>query len=206
MPVKLLSSNTVQFQTEIETSTLSQVFQDAIAIAQHLGIYYLWIDSLYIQQDEDELDWNVESQQMDKVYANALLNLSATMASSGAESLLQSRSLGPIAPSKVKIIHPSRENYYLVDVQIWRDEVDDAPLSRRGWVFQERFLARRILHFGPRQLAWECQEFEALEMFPQGLHRLTTFFSLSKTSRLSKAFLAGTNAGARGIQDDGRRI
>jgi hypothetical protein len=30
------------------------------------------------------------------------------------------------------------------------------PLLNRGWVYQERLLARRVLHFGPQKLIWEC--------------------------------------------------
>jgi hypothetical protein len=32
------------------------------------------------------------------------------------------------------------------------------PLLDRGWVFQERLLARRIVHFSPVELIWECLE------------------------------------------------
>ena len=32
------------------------------------------------------------------------------------------------------------------------------PLQRRAWVFQERILAPRTLHFGSDQLYWECAE------------------------------------------------
>jgi hypothetical protein len=32
------------------------------------------------------------------------------------------------------------------------------PLLKRGWVFQERLLAPRVLHFGPQELWWECLE------------------------------------------------
>lgn len=32
------------------------------------------------------------------------------------------------------------------------------PTLTRGWIFQERFLAPRVLHFGPEELSWECQD------------------------------------------------
>jgi Heterokaryon incompatibility protein (HET) len=180
MPVKLLSSNTAQFQSGIETSGLPEVFKDAINITHHLGFHYLWIDSLCIQQDEDLLDWMIESQQMSQVYSNAILNLSATLAATGQESLLQDRSLGPLAPSKVRLLNADVEDYYMMNAGIWKDEVDNASLNQRAWVYQERFLAHRILHFGSRQLGWECHEVQALEMFPEGLHRYAALFSNSK--------------------------
>jgi len=181
IPVKLQSSTIAQFQTEIVTSSLTQAFQDAITIAHHLGFNYLWIDALCIEQDGDEVDWNIESQNMDRVYSNAFLNLSATMASTGEEPLLLDRLSGPLQPSGTKLFNSTRENYYIMDSQMWSDEIDDAPLNQRAWVFQERFLARRILHFGPRQLAWECHECEALEMFPDGLYQFSTLLSMTKS-------------------------
>ncbi|OHE99932.1 hypothetical protein CORC01_04833 [Colletotrichum orchidophilum] len=62
-----------------------------------------------------------------------------------------------------------RNPYWLVDGDIWNDEVENTPLMQRAWVLQERFLAPRVLHFGQRQLAWECNELTALEMFPAGV-------------------------------------
>jgi hypothetical protein len=38
----------------------------------------------------------------------------------------------------------------------WTDVLHNAPLSRRGWVLQERLLSTRVLHFGKDELFWEC--------------------------------------------------
>jgi hypothetical protein len=45
--------------------------------------------------------------------------------------------------------------------KVERDEnfgtyVNDAPLNSRAWVFQERALSRRILHFANDQIYWQC--------------------------------------------------
>ncbi|KAJ6783804.1 hypothetical protein PWT90_02920 [Aphanocladium album] len=32
----------------------------------------------------------------------------------------------------------------------------DLPTVTRGWIYQERLLASRVLHFGPHELHWEC--------------------------------------------------
>jgi hypothetical protein len=34
---------------------------------------------------------------------------------------------------------------------------DDWPLLRRGWVFQERYLSTRVIHYARDQLFWECK-------------------------------------------------
>ena len=31
------------------------------------------------------------------------------------------------------------------------------PLLQRVWVFQERHLSRRVIHFGPQEASWECK-------------------------------------------------
>jgi hypothetical protein len=45
------------------------------------------------------------------------------------------------------------------------DHMDDAqfPLFKRAWVYQERLLAPRVLHFGRQELFWECLERVACE-------------------------------------------
>lgn len=51
---------------------------------------------------------------------------------------------------------------------MWKTYFKESPLISRAWVVQERILARRVIHFGRRQLGWECHEQEHCEMFPQG--------------------------------------
>jgi len=36
--------------------------------------------------------------------------------------------------------------------------LQEAPLSKRAWTFQENLLARRIVHFTPHEMLWECIE------------------------------------------------
>jgi Heterokaryon incompatibility protein (HET) len=151
---KLESSTMVQLQNAIDITNLPQVFQDAIKIAQHLDIHYLWIDALCIKRDQDDhSDWKSESQNMDKIYSSAFLNVSATTSLDGSESLFQGRSCRPILPSRIQLeVNGLLQNYCVFDGDIWYDDIASAPLNQRGWVFQERFLARKVLHFGQRQM------------------------------------------------------
>ena len=163
--------------------TLPQIFRDAIQVACHLGVHYLWIDGLCIQQGEDyRSDWARESQEMDQIYSNAFFNISATLSEDGTESLFQRRSWRSLVPSRVQIdMDGQLEQYYVLDGDIWKNEVDEAPLSRRGWVFQERILAQRVIHFGPSQIGWECKELEALEMFPRGIPLMSGLSTMRKS-------------------------
>ncbi|KAK8024958.1 hypothetical protein PG990_002781 [Apiospora arundinis] len=160
-------------QQAVEVESLPYVFQDAITIARRLGIYYLWIDSLCIKQDEDLRDWEVESESMGRIYASAYLNISATWSVSVGDNLLGKRTCVTKAASPIQIdMGNLTHTYYALDGDLWSDEFDFGPLNYRGWVFQERYLARRVVHFGQSQMAWECKEGRALEMFPDGLPRL----------------------------------
>jgi hypothetical protein len=56
----------------------------------------------------------------------------------------------------------------ILDISVWTDRVDKAPVNQRGWVIQERLMAPRVLHFCRDRVAWECREFEAAEGLPEG--------------------------------------
>ncbi|EKG12647.1 heterokaryon incompatibility protein [Macrophomina phaseolina MS6] len=54
-----------------------------------------------------------------------------------------------------------------------------APLTQRGWVFQERMLSPRVVHLGMEQLWWECTDIGfASEFLPTGLLRDHPQFAL----------------------------
>ena len=41
------------------------------------------------------------------------------------------------------------------------------PLLTRAWVFQERLLSTRVLHFGPQELCWECKSTMVTQTMPK---------------------------------------
>jgi hypothetical protein len=146
-----------RFQGGIPLNELSKTVQDAIYLAQKLGIPYLWVDSLCIVQD-DKQDWLEEAPRMGSVYEHASLTFAATAAVNGDVGLfapLQSEDIVrvPCDPDR-----PLLGSMYLAPSTITFEEVNASPLSRRGWVLQERLLSRRTLHFAATQVYWECQE------------------------------------------------
>lgn len=46
---------------------------------------------------------------------------------------------------------------------------ETARINTRGWVMQKRILSNRILHFGGKQVFWECNTTQACEAFPEGV-------------------------------------
>lgn len=200
----LTSPTLAAFMNDIDITGLPQCFQEAIDITRTLGIRYLWIDSLCIKQDKDMTDWKVESQLMGKVYSHSFLNISATLSHDDTTSLHSQQNLDVIRPTRLdipirtrlrlfkvgalsqRLFKPkiSRPRYWIVDNDLWDDEINQAPLQSRGWVFQERLLAPRVLHFTSHQIAWECYELNALELFPArvplGMIGMITKDALSK--------------------------
>ena len=124
------------------------------------------------------------------VYSHCHLNIAADTAQDGSRGLFRERNpallrpvhmviksnpeLAPEIPADRRI--PIKENfsamdpgnYLLVDIHCWKDEVEDAPLGKRGWVMQERALSPRTIHFGPTQVAWECCSLKCSEVFQGG--------------------------------------
>ena len=68
--------------------TLPQTLRDALVVASHLGLRYIWIDALCIVQDSYEgWDWKKESAKMDQIYGNATLTIAAASATSTIEGI-----------------------------------------------------------------------------------------------------------------------
>lgn len=127
---------------------------------QHLGIRYLWVDSLCICQDDPE-DWARESSRMADIYSNAYLVIAANRSADASGGCFHSRTAQP----SCQVDLPGYADNVHVRFVFVTDEIDwthggftDEPLSKRAWGLQERVLARRVLHFNSRQLYYECDE------------------------------------------------
>ncbi|KAH8691778.1 heterokaryon incompatibility protein-domain-containing protein, partial [Phaeosphaeriaceae sp. PMI808] len=170
----LTDDNLAGFCSKIEFSCLPKTFQDAIVTTRRVGIRYLWIDSLCIIQEGEgsKEDWVRESTTMDMIYHNSFLNIGATGAIDGRQGCFQNRDYGeifrPVIYKPECKLHADKylQPYRLVEPDFLEETLLKEPLLTRGWVFQERFLAPRMLHFGTKQLFWECNEMQVCETFP----------------------------------------
>ncbi|KAI3324011.1 HET-domain-containing protein [Xylariaceae sp. AK1471] len=165
---KLNKVTATQLHRGISPAELPLTFQHAVTVTRKLQQQYIWIDSLCIYQDEDDKsDWLKEAFLMDKVYANCEFNIAATGAKDGSGGLFATRVPEiELKPTKVNWL---QKEYILTDWTLLERELRLAPLNQRGWVVQERLLAPRILHFGSKQLFWECNEGVLCERFPTRL-------------------------------------
>lgn len=141
---------------EIRIEELSKTFAEAVGITRCFEIDYIWIDSLCIIQD-DQADWELESAQMASIYHDAYFTIAATKSSNGDGGLFAST-----PDFEVSGTTPAGEDYYL----IFRKRIEhnlsvdntvaQFPLMARAWVYQERMLSSRVLHFGYHELFFEC--------------------------------------------------
>lgn len=156
---------------------LPKTFHDAVIVSRVLQVRYLWIDSLCIRQDKDDLsDWNHEASLMDKVYSHSHLNISASHGGSSSEGLFRTRDPRIYDRVEVDLCIKDRSGqravhrpYVVTDFYLFNDNVARSALNQRGWVLQERILAPRVLHFCREQLFWECRNHVACEQYALGL-------------------------------------
>ena len=166
--LKLTHNNFQQLSREFTSSDLPQTFRDAVSATYHLGFHYLWIDSLCIIQDGLD-DWKSQSAQMHQIYALAVCNLAASWAEDCTKAMFSQRSNSSKLANSIKLrVRLRYRKMRLADENIWRRCVEDSILRERGWVFQERFLSPRKMHFGEDQISWECKELRASENWHSG--------------------------------------
>lgn len=175
-PLTLTLNTLAPFKKGILWNTLPKTFADAIVFTRNMGIRYIWIDSLCIIQDCAD-DWASQSAVMCEIYTGSYLNLAATAAADCRAGLFVERDGRLIQPLRVaQPPRPGRSSsgagviqyYDAVDDEEWKREVEEEPLCHRAWIIQERALVRRSLHFGRRQLYWECTSMQASENVPLG--------------------------------------
>jgi hypothetical protein len=165
---KLTAGTSMLLKAGITLDMLPRTFQDAAKMTAFLGVQYLWIDSLCIFQDSVD-DWRNESAMMGNIYWNGLCNIAATGSANGNGGLHFERpgtfnmpclveTSWDDSANKVCHVHPESIGRLL-----------EGPLLHRGWVIQERVLALRTIHFGSRQLFWECHHHQACETYPRGM-------------------------------------
>ncbi|KAH7173860.1 heterokaryon incompatibility protein-domain-containing protein [Fusarium flagelliforme] len=161
---KLLPIYETQITLEHLLSPEAKVFREAIWVTRCLGYRYLWIDALCINQDDD-YEKAVEIARMDQIFSGATANLSATSASSGADGMIfyRKHSLYELFPCEKETATPEntlqgpqqeKKDYLIARVE--RENVDTEPVNKRAWVFQERILAPRVIHFCKNQIQREC--------------------------------------------------
>jgi hypothetical protein len=181
--VTLNNATAEQFRSSIPISEMlkpeAATLKQAVHVTRCLGFRYLWIDALCINQEEEQ-DKQHEISLMGEIYAGSELNLAATAASSGSDGLFHVRNPMEVEPFRKRVRLHGDTDWIRGDTIVYTanfdGQVDTAPLNRRGWVFQERLLAHRVLHFARDQVYWTCSSLLAAEVMPYGNPALKILF------------------------------
>ncbi|MCJ1435800.1 hypothetical protein MMC27_005175 [Xylographa pallens] len=148
-----------------------RVFQDAFLVAKALGIRYIWIDNVCIDQ-EDRDDWNRESGKMAEYYGNAALVIAASKANNWTEGCFNQRNPLVVRPCRITFsrFNPaacSAPCVWVMNQDLHDNGIKKHPLHGRAWVLQEELLPRRLIRYGLSQISWECLEQEVDEQWPK---------------------------------------
>jgi Heterokaryon incompatibility protein (HET) len=159
---------------KIDWEQLPRSFQDAVTVALEQDIRYLWIDSICIIQD-DKLDWEWHTKNMAYIYANTAFNIGVTRAKNSSEGCFGDRCVETFqinfgtdrrihtafARAPLSMAHDAFTGKFRSEADHFQGNLEAlyeaAPLLRRGWVFQERLLAPRTVHFHSSEMIWECR-------------------------------------------------
>ena len=167
---KLTRSNYPEMRAGMDVTSTRKLFHDCTILARGLGIRYIWIDCVCICQDDEE-DKIKEIAIMGEVYENAFCNIAALMTANPDESvpledngLFMERDTLLISPPYLEIQRSHHRGNYHALTNIYKDEVAHTPLTRRGWVMQERILSSRTIYLGDK-ISWECSSREVDEIY-----------------------------------------
>ncbi|KAK8255548.1 heterokaryon incompatibility protein-domain-containing protein [Phyllosticta capitalensis] len=194
--LRLLSETYHTLRQGQSLGSLPRTFRDAFDIVDKLNIHYLWIDRLCIFQDSKE-DWANESAAMQDVYRHSFLNVSAHGASDDEDGCFFDRDdfQTHVPWMNINIGSCQRPQnfacrseilYYLNDLTM------GGPVVSRGWILQERLLAPRTVHFGSKEILWECNTSNSCESFPDNLSEFD-FGTPSFATRPTWKNLLGSN-------------
>jgi hypothetical protein len=112
---------------------------------------------------------------MKDVYKGSFLNVSALGGDNDGFGLFHDRQVSQVIPTVLRLQAGARGEFktFLFDRDMksgWKGSWSGEPLVSRAWVIQERLLAPRVLHYGARQLFWECRQQSACEIHPKAVY------------------------------------
>ncbi|KAH9213301.1 heterokaryon incompatibility protein-domain-containing protein, partial [Leptodontidium sp. 2 PMI_412] len=147
----------------IPLNLLPKTFQDTVLLTRKFRLKYLWIDSLCIIQDSKD-DWEVESAKMGQIYRGSAITIAATSATDSRDRcFVEKQNWIESVPFETLDVDGLPATVYVQSVSQASHDIshnrlfEDEPLSRRGWVLQERLLSTRVLLYTASELVFECQ-------------------------------------------------
>ncbi|KAK5663860.1 hypothetical protein OQA88_64 [Cercophora sp. LCS_1] len=139
---------------------------DAVAVTKEIGLRYLWIDRLCINQsDADEKTYLISK--MATIYEGAEVTIVAAAGNGAGNGLAGVRTTPRRSQPKHTLSSGSK---LLSTVRDPRHDILESSYWTRGWTYQEGILSNRRIVFTEHQVYWECRSMAAQESI------MTTFF------------------------------
>ena len=159
-PVLLKWTNIESLTLNVPLDSLPSSIKDAIFITRVLGLRYLWVDALYIIQEDSE-DAGNESRSAVNIFDNAAITISASFASSAQDGLPQVRPTSLYRDGYDSVGLPYRcEDGTLGRIDSFLQATycrQAEPITERAWTLQEHLLSPRLIIYGTMAVLWECQ-------------------------------------------------
>ncbi|KAK5170438.1 uncharacterized protein LTR77_005026 [Saxophila tyrrhenica] len=136
---------------------LPNTIRDTIHLVKELGIRYLWVDSLCILWDNDEIR-RLNSDHMDTIYGHAALTICAA---DGGDADCGLVALHPTEsryqPRTEQHVEKVKDDLRLMLVYPYEHYISRSSWNMRAWTFQERLLSKRCVVFVDGRVYFECR-------------------------------------------------
>lgn len=166
--VTLLDENREAMQQDGALQDLPRTLADAMAFTSALSLRYLWIDAICIVQDSNK-DKAIQIGNMANIYSYSLITIIAATGTNADSGLCGVTA--PRAGWQTEIHVPVPKTDVPMSLATSLNEIRDEDAnfltgtiwSTRGWTFQERELARRVIVFTEKQVYWVCEDAISIE-------------------------------------------
>lgn len=131
-----------------------KVVRDAIYVTKAMGLRYLWVDRLCVDERRPEEKMQ-HIRRMDEIFEGAVFTI---IAACGEDATYGLPGVGGTPrPPQPKYKFPNSNITLVSSLQDPRLSIKNSAWYKRGWTYQEGLLARRRLIFTDQQMYWECE-------------------------------------------------
>lgn len=109
---------------------------------------------------------------MHSVYRHSDSIVAAVASMHGKGGLYHNRVPNQIVPPPLTLAKSNllgNKSWLLFPSDVWNHQLLQEKLYARGWVFLERLLSSRTVHFESKQVFWDCATKSPCEVFPNGV-------------------------------------
>lgn len=142
-------------------SELPLTIRDAMSVTQGLGMKYLWVDCLCIDQHDGE-EKTTMLRNMDQIYSQAIATIVALYGGSGMAGLPGVSSV----QREEQPAFPASQGIFRSTLKPLEAAVEQSVWATRGWTYQESRLSRRCLYFTGAQVYFSCMQHTRSEAVP----------------------------------------